>query len=75
MKDQSTYSGTWKSDKLNGQGSYYSADRAESYVGDWKDDMQHGHGIETWSDGTLYEGTYIEDKKQGIGKFSWFNGC
>lgn len=31
----------------------------------------HGHGKFTWHDGRVYIGSYVNDKKQGKGVFSW----
>ena len=28
------------------------------YEGGWKDDKQHGHGLETWKDGSVYQGIF-----------------
>ena len=36
---------------------------------EWKDDLQEGYGIETWSDGSRYEGYYKAGKKHGNGKY------
>jgi len=30
-----------------------------------------GEGVFTWKDGTRYEGAYLNDKKEGFGKFYW----
>jgi hypothetical protein len=34
----------------------------------------HGKGVFTWSDGRRYEGSYIDDKKEGQGMFEWPDG-
>ena len=31
----------------------------------------HGKGIFKWPDGRRYEGSYIDDKKEGQGMFEW----
>jgi hypothetical protein len=33
-----------------------------------------GEGNFHWLDGSSYEGSYLEDKKNGSGKFLWPNG-
>ena len=33
--------------------------------------MQNGHGIETWEDGSKYEGQYKNGMKHGKGKYIW----
>lgn len=32
----------------------------------------HGKGIYTWSDGRIYEGEYLNDKKHGFGIYKWY---
>ena len=34
----------------------------------------HGSGIYTWQDGRRYEGSYINDKKEGQGTYTWADG-
>ena len=34
----------------------------------------HGFGVYTWADGRLYEGHYVDDKKEGHGVFVWPDG-
>ena len=34
----------------------------------------HGIGVFYWADGKRYEGSYIQDKKEGYGEFYWPNG-
>jgi hypothetical protein len=36
--------------------------------------MQHGYGVETWADGSVYEGNYKEGKKHGQGSYTWQDG-
>ena len=36
--------------------------------------MKNGSGIYTFSDGTLYEGGFKDDKRHGMGKLSFTNG-
>lgn len=31
-------------------------------------------GVETWSDGSKYEGDYKDGKKEGIGTYQWIDG-
>lgn len=44
------------------------------YTGEWKDDKQHGHGVETWPDGAVYEGHYVNGMKNSQGKLKFANG-
>ena len=34
----------------------------------------HGIGLFSWSDGRVYVGEYLEDKKHGQGIFEWPDG-
>jgi hypothetical protein len=34
----------------------------------------HGYGVFTWEDGRKYEGSYVDDKKEGNGRFTWPDG-
>ena len=34
----------------------------------------NGQGYFTWLDGKCFEGTYVNDKKEGFGKFMWPDG-
>jgi len=36
--------------------------------------LQHGKGVETWTDGSCYDGFYKDGKKHGNGKYSWTDG-
>ena len=33
-----------------------------------------GRGVFSWSDGRVYEGEYVDDKKEGHGIFLWPDG-
>ena len=34
----------------------------------------HGRGLFIWADGRKYEGSYVDDKKEGEGEFVWADG-
>ena len=34
----------------------------------------HGRGVFTWSDGKIYDGEDVDDKKEGYGVFKWPDG-
>jgi hypothetical protein len=36
--------------------------------------MQSGIGIEIWADNSRYEGSYLNGKKHGEGKYTWIDG-
>ena len=33
-----------------------------------------GNGILKWPDGKVYEGAFLNDKREGQGKFQWADG-
>ena len=35
------------------------------YEGNWCEDQQDGHGKETWTDGSTYQGSYKKGVKHG----------
>ena len=39
------------------------------YKGNWKDDMQNGPGTLTYSDGSRFEGSFLDGQKHGKGKY------
>ena len=39
------------------------------YEGMWKNGKMEGEGIFTWSNGKRYEGNYVNNQKNGFGKF------
>jgi hypothetical protein len=36
--------------------------------------MKHGQGVKTWANGDRYEGAFSEDRKEGLGRYSWGRG-
>lgn len=36
--------------------------------------LQDGQGVETWPDGSKYEGEYKNGKKNGKGAYAWSDG-
>ena len=45
------------------------------YIGQWKNGLRHGKGTEYYSNGKIkYEGDYINDKREGNGKYIWEDG-
>ena len=48
-----------------------------TYIGDFKNGLKHGKG--RWQKGegkqiSVYEGDYVNDKKEGFGVFRWASG-
>lgn len=46
------------------------------YEGEWdmKTDMRHGRGVQIWSDGSIYEGYWKQDKANGRGRLIHADG-
>ncbi|CAJ1395042.1 unnamed protein product [Effrenium voratum] len=49
--------GQWCDGKLHGEGEYWSKS-GHSYSGHWSQGHQEGEGVETWPDGTRFQGTF-----------------
>lgn len=67
--DGSTYEGQVIEGRRQGRGVWKFAQG--QYEGQWKDDMQHGSGIQTWSDGRVYDGEFAGGHFSGRGKMTW----
>ena len=39
------------------------------YKGDWKNNMKDGFGTQTYTDGSIYEGEFSRDEREGKGTF------
>jgi S1-C subfamily serine protease len=61
---QHSYVGEWKNGRLNGRGiqTVKTQRRHFRYVGDWRNNKRHGQGILIYSDGTIEEGIWKNDK-------------
>ena len=65
------YQGEWRDGKANGFGVYVDTN-GSMYRGEWLNDQYHGNGVETWNYNTIkYEGTFVEAKKTGKGRFEF----
>ena len=58
---------TWKV-RLSNQGSYQSV-HGYIYDGIWKNNLKNGHGKMTYTDGKVYEGHFVDNKREGEGVF------
>ncbi|KAI8897629.1 hypothetical protein BC833DRAFT_592995 [Globomyces pollinis-pini] len=61
---QSTYTGQWENDKMNGKGRIDFASGAH-YEGLWKDNQYQGQGVYGWSDGSTLSGEWNEQCVNG----------
>ena len=60
------YIGNWKNHKFDGFGVYnYASGSIKMYQGNWINNLKHGKGKEFLKDGTVFEGSFFEGKKQG----------
>jgi len=55
------YDGSWKDNKMDGQGTFTWADGRE-YVGQYKYDKKEGYGEFVWPDGKKYQGNWLSGK-------------
>ena len=44
------------------------------FEGQWGNDYKHGEGYEKFHTDAIYEGTFVNGKPQGIGRYAWPNG-
>ena len=51
--------------------SYGEAIGAAEYRGEFRAGRKHGKGVKTWPTGDRYEGDFVDDRKEGIGKYLW----
>ncbi len=67
------YEGEFKDGKKEGTGTYKwkrgideeSNPVYDIYVGEFKNDKKNGKGIYTWNDGSYYDGTFVDDIREG----------
>jgi hypothetical protein len=55
------------------EGTGFARGRAE-YRGDFHAGMKQGRGVKTWPNGDRYEGDFVEDRKEGVGTYSYGRG-
>ncbi len=48
--------------------------KKEKYIGSWQAGKAHGFGVQTFTNGDLYEGQFQAYKKHGVGKEYFANG-
>ena len=69
------FEGSWKNDKMNGQGRHISGNRGEGYyIGEFCDNAYEGQGEYTWPDRKKYQGQFVDGHYHGLGTFWWANG-
>ena len=68
---QASYAGPCVNGLAEGYGS--AAGTAE-YRGELKAGRKHGKGVKTWANGDRYEGGFVEDRKEGLGIYTFGRG-
>lgn len=67
--DGSEYSGSFRSAKMHGEGTYTYAGRGEKYVGEWRNGVINGQGTYYYRSGNRYEGEWRNGHKSGQGTY------
>ena len=63
------YTGAWKDDMADGYGILTCQHGMYRYEGTWCENYKHGIGKEYFADGTVYEGEFVYNNKEGKGKY------
>ena len=66
FRDGKKYTGQFRNNKRNGEGTFTWPDGAR-YVGGYKDDIRNGRGTFTYPNGTKFVGEYRDDLRNGPG--------
>jgi len=65
MADGSYYEGEFDSGEINGHGMRYFASTGNFYCGEFHAGEMHGQGVMRYPDGSTYEGTWTDNKRDG----------
>ncbi len=68
------YTGEWKNDEPNGQGTIIWDNDGSTYTGEWKDGLENGQGTYTYSDGSTYTGELVNGLAEGEGTYRGADG-
>lgn len=60
------YDGSWENDVFSGRGKVTS-DGKLVYDGQWNGGRKNGKGIHMYPDGTKYTGSFVNDRREGVG--------
>ena len=66
MKDGSFYEGEFKDDEITGHGFKYFAHNRNTYSGQFYMGELEGSGVMRYSDGSVYEGQFMNNQREGI---------
>ena len=65
MADGSYYEGEFEHGEIKGHGFRYNALNGNTYSGEFLDGEFHGQGVMNYRDGSVYEGDWFRNKRQG----------
>lgn len=68
------YSGGWKHDMPNGQGTIIWDNDGSVYTGEWKDGLENGQGTYTYTNGDTYTGELVDGLADGQGTYRGSDG-
>ena len=66
MRDGSYYKGNFLNGEIQGHGECYWAHSKNFYVGLFDCGELSGEGVMTYGNGSIYEGTWLENKREGF---------
>lgn len=72
--DGDIYIGQWVQSMASGNGTFYHRGGSTIYKGQWSSDLQDGYGVESWSEGATFEGSFRNGQKEGWGCYHWVDG-
>lgn len=65
MADGSYYEGEFDQGEIDGHGMRYYAVTRNFYCGEFSAGELHGQGVMNYADGSTYEGTWADNKREG----------
>lgn len=72
--DTGVYSGQWKHDMPNGQGTITWNSDGSTYTGEWENGLENGQGTYTYVNGDSYTGELVNGLANGQGTFKGSDG-
>jgi len=66
MADGGYYEGEFDRGEINGHGLRYFAATRNHYCGEFCAGELHGQGVMSYADGSTYEGTWADNKREGL---------
>ncbi|CAM9281202.1 unnamed protein product [Sphacelaria rigidula] len=50
-------------------------DDQELFIGEWHYDVMHGEGVMSFGSNATYRGSFVENKFNGFGTYTWPDGA